>query len=399
MAKIENFYNSWRTDVIELQPNGLTDHAFLTTKPNLIYVKNPNNTYLYFGLKTIPTPYKYEFEILPHSYDTFGQPNGTGHLYIYNPSNETIFIEVYSQFDEFNIAILKNYSLAVNEVKVNGEMQFKPGYQLPAGSNKIGSVDISQNQINALTNSMNVIKKALIGNKDVDSENLLTFIDGLELVLSKIKDEQNPIIINGVGNLVGLLGTSNNHNFGILNNSNDIKNVVNSISEYIVNDVIPILNNLLSGSNVTGKTNLFDLKTLLESIRDKQVELNVESLPETDLTTVHSLLMSVDNLLRDWAEERNYREANHVYLNNVNSFSYEAYNSETIHFSWLFNDGGDTTLYLKTPNNGDYDERDIFTMKSGEAYTDMDISLDIGQVLEFRSSTPMYRIKYWSYLT
>lgn len=158
MAENKIAFSSWRMDTIELEPNGVTDFPFFDTKPNLIYLKNPNNTRLYISMKNIPTKDSYEFEVKEHSYDAFGQPNGTGHLYIYNPLPYKILIDCYSVRDEFNIAILKNYSVAMENMSVEGEFSFKAGESLPAGANEIGAFRLNDSQLTTLKNSIDAVK-------------------------------------------------------------------------------------------------------------------------------------------------------------------------------------------------------------------------------------------------
>ena len=149
-------FSSWRVDMIEVEANGVTDFAFYDTKPNMFYIKNPNNTPLYFSMKNIATAKKYEFEIKANSYDAFGQPNGTGHLYILNPSENNVIIECYSIFDDFNMSLLKNYSVAFDKLSVEGEMALK------AGENLIGVVNLGTKDSKSLLDSKDFLSRMVV---------------------------------------------------------------------------------------------------------------------------------------------------------------------------------------------------------------------------------------------
>lgn len=136
-------YSTWRRDDIEVKAGETKQFAFYDTKPNLFYIQNVNATDIYIGLQYLPTVEKYEFRIEQNSYDTVGRPLACQYINILNPSNNDIVVTVYSVSDVFEISILKNYALAINELTLDSKIEFKDGVSLPTGNNLIGKVGIN----------------------------------------------------------------------------------------------------------------------------------------------------------------------------------------------------------------------------------------------------------------
>lgn len=109
--------SSWRKTNTVLK-SGLNEITFNDTKPNVFYVVNTNNTYIYFGAGTIPTAQSYEWRVKPNSTDAFGRPLPTGKLYIINPTDAEINIEVYSDEQDFDISLLKNLNANMDDEQI-----------------------------------------------------------------------------------------------------------------------------------------------------------------------------------------------------------------------------------------------------------------------------------------
>lgn len=190
-------YSTWRCDSVTLTQGDITDFAFFDTKPNMFYIKNPNDVQLYIGLKKMPTQKRYDFSIDANSHDAFGQPNGTGHLYILNPSNKNIVIEVYSIYEQFDISLLKNYNVNLDDISFGSEVTFPEGY--------VVSVDVNS-VLNKITESNNILKTIESLNNEISSK-LNTSINSINRITAGTSTEYDniPKLLNKMNDLSDLL--------------------------------------------------------------------------------------------------------------------------------------------------------------------------------------------------
>ena len=126
-----------------------------------------------------------------------------------------------------------------------------------------------------------------------------------------------------------------------------------------------------------------EMKVLLSDIKSML-------LTRLEITALKSQIDNLTNMVRDRIEEVSTRNSNPEYMNNVNNFSYQAFNPETVHFAWLFNDGEELTVKRNNET--------IFTVKEGEAFSDLEFELDTDDVLTITGNNASMRIKYWYYL-
>lgn len=117
LQQIQN-KSTWRHDTYTLKP-GLNEIYFNDTRPNAFYVVNNNNTYLYVGLKNIPTDTRYERKIRPNECDCFGRPLPVDRIYIINPKDIDLYIEVSSIHENFTLELLKSINASMDDEQIN----------------------------------------------------------------------------------------------------------------------------------------------------------------------------------------------------------------------------------------------------------------------------------------
>lgn len=108
----------WQKQIVSLK-QGVNEVYFNDTRPNVFFVINPNNTYLYFSLYAIPSATSYDYRMRPNGTDAFGRPLPSSRLYVYNPKNEEISIEVYSDEQSFDMGILKALNLDLDDETIS----------------------------------------------------------------------------------------------------------------------------------------------------------------------------------------------------------------------------------------------------------------------------------------
>lgn len=173
MAYLNN--SSWRKTSVTLN-SGLNEVSFNDTKPNVFYVVNTSNTYLYFGATNIPTAKSYEWRVKPNTSDAFGKPLPTGKLYIVNPTDDVVTLEVYSDVQAFDIDLLKNLNANMDDEQID-RLKFDG---IVRGWDALESV---KTKIVELPQEFVTSLKA-----DIVANNMSDKIDALEVVLDDILD-------------------------------------------------------------------------------------------------------------------------------------------------------------------------------------------------------------------
>lgn len=148
MEKIQQFKksSSWRDDTITIKPGAVSELDFIDTTPNLFVCQNTTNETLHISIGSIPTLNNYEFKVGKNSVEPFGRPVPTRKLYVYNAGGMTATVKIFSIQDTFDLNILKNFNMSIDggmNVSTDGIVRgFQAGVSLPAGNNKLGSVEI-----------------------------------------------------------------------------------------------------------------------------------------------------------------------------------------------------------------------------------------------------------------
>lgn len=158
--------SSWRENILEINAKGVGTLDFLDTHPNMFVMQNPNPTVAYVGITKTPTVNAYEFKVGNNSIDCFGIPTSTTKLMVYNDSDQTISVKIYSIFDDFDILVLKNMQSYIESATVvtDGIVKgFSSGVMLPSGNNHLGEVSL-RNFANSDVSEIPTIGKVNVSN-------------------------------------------------------------------------------------------------------------------------------------------------------------------------------------------------------------------------------------------
>ena len=325
--------SSWRERDVMIAPRETKTIDYLDTNPNQFVIINPNQAILKVGISNIPRPDNYERIIEYNTTETFGRPSGTSKLYILNDSDLHISIKVFSINEPFNIEILKNMNVNLSDyvIESNSEISgVKAGVVLPVRMDETNGEKFTdmQTALNDLVNP-----SPLAGT---------TNLYALLKVLESIRDKE--MTLNGDGITINGVATDMTATNGKLGDINQILNQIKTLHDTYYGTVAE------STALVAG---------LLNAIIPLVLNTNTEYEPTP------------------------------IYLNNSNAFEHTATTeNHIVHFSWLFNDGGDTDVYIN--------DTVVFTMLDGENFSDMNFKLSKGDVIRFESENPSYRIKYWT---
>ena len=144
--------SSWREQTVEVK-HGVTDVDFIDTRPNMFVVQNTSENTLYVGLSNVPSLTNYEFKISPHTTCAIGRPLACTKLFIFQDTNDVFPLKLWSIYDEFNMQILANTQVEMNDIIVQTDgiiKGFGTNAHLPSGDNKIGKVELTSDTMAAL---------------------------------------------------------------------------------------------------------------------------------------------------------------------------------------------------------------------------------------------------------
>ena len=152
---------TWRQQFVEIPPNSVKDVFFLDSKPNAFFITNNNDTDIYIGITSTPTAERFDKKLSRFDSDTFGRPTPTNRIYVYNPSDMTINITLYSASDMFDMNLLKNFKVEIqgsvlNQIKYDGIINgVKAGFLMPVKNfdSLIAKVDGIASKIGTLGHS------------------------------------------------------------------------------------------------------------------------------------------------------------------------------------------------------------------------------------------------------
>lgn len=144
MQQFKNL-SSWREDTLIVEGKSVGTLDFFDTTPNHFIMQNPNDCIVYIGISKTPNEKNYEFRVTNNSNDVFGRPTPTRKMMVYNPSDKTIVLKVFSIHKEFELLTLKNMSALIENATVITDdiiKGFAENVMLPYGTNHIGEVDL-----------------------------------------------------------------------------------------------------------------------------------------------------------------------------------------------------------------------------------------------------------------
>ena len=171
---IQQFKNlsSWREDILNIKGGEVVTLDFNDTTPNMFVVQNPNPVSLKISISSYPRTDSYEYKVDGNMTETMGRPISTNKIHILNDGSTDAVVRVYSINDTFDVQILKNMTVALNNatVETDGLIRgFSSGVSLPSGSNSIGNVGFND--------TANVSIQNILENLNTLSDNSLSLKD------------------------------------------------------------------------------------------------------------------------------------------------------------------------------------------------------------------------------
>ena len=148
---------TWRQQFVEIPPKSVKDVFFLDSKPNAFFITNNNDTDIYIGITSTPTAERFDKKLSRFDSDTFGRPTPTNRIYVFNPSDMTINITLYSASDMFDMNLLKNFKVEIqdsvlNQIQYDGIINgVKAGFEMPVKnlSSLISKIDTIVSKVSA----------------------------------------------------------------------------------------------------------------------------------------------------------------------------------------------------------------------------------------------------------
>ena len=138
----------------------ITTIDYLDTKPNYFRVQNRGTTEIYCSTNNMPTTKHYDFAVAGKKMKMFAEPYNRTRLYIFNPSGSDVEVAVLSFQAEF-----EPLTLALSEIEVEMPKEFENSMAitsfnapLPAGNNKIGKVEITNDSLPAGNNMIGKVE-------------------------------------------------------------------------------------------------------------------------------------------------------------------------------------------------------------------------------------------------
>ena len=203
---------NWRHEVVTAKPYDVTEVFFSDTKPNVFYVQNLNDCYVYFSLSGIPSTKKHEYEVRPMQSNAFGRPYGAQRLYIYNPSGVEITLNIWSDYQEFDISMLKNFVVDIGEdvaeaIRGDGVVKgVKDGVtfpiSLPAGAVLNVSEENTPGIFTKVTNILTKLGDILTANNDIGTVLktgvIYQTVNGILEKVTSVKDSFTTLLSDGV---------------------------------------------------------------------------------------------------------------------------------------------------------------------------------------------------------
>lgn len=153
--------SSWREDNITIKARETYTLDFLDTNPNMFVVINPNLAILKVSIGSLPLANHYEFKVDYNTTETLGRPTGTTKLYILNDSDLTINVKVFSIHDDFNLQILKNMNVNLEDYTIETSTEVagvKDGVELPVKIDGVQHLEL-KNLLTSIANKSNTVTK------------------------------------------------------------------------------------------------------------------------------------------------------------------------------------------------------------------------------------------------
>lgn len=204
--------SSWREQTVEVK-HGVTDVDFIDTRPNMFVVQNTSENTIYIGLSNVPSLTNYEFKISPHTTCAIGRPLACTKLFIFQDTNDIFPLKLWSIYDEFNMQILANTQVEINDITVQTDgiiKGFGTNAHLPSGDNKIGKVELTSDTMSALqvmftslSNASNIMWNRLLS--DAEQENYTNLASVMNANSNNFGKLMNKNVDDAITNLASIV--------------------------------------------------------------------------------------------------------------------------------------------------------------------------------------------------
>lgn len=196
--------NSYQREKYTVPAHTVYTIDFNSNTPNYYVVNNMGDGAIYCSTNSIPKMDLYDFKVNAKSQNHFAEPRTRNKLYILNPYTEDIEIIIKSWEGEFDPSFLALSEITIDtatEIKTDGIIK---GFTtpLPAGTNKIGSVDVDSPITSVLGGNVNNIRQYAQGT--------VTELRNILAKLVPMEEELNEIAWGSINNyLYGLVQAEN----------------------------------------------------------------------------------------------------------------------------------------------------------------------------------------------
>lgn len=146
--------NAWEKKTVTISPHAVETINYKDSTPNIFVVQNSNDAVLKISIDSIPRSDSYEFKVETNTTESIGRPTTTRYLYILNDSSINAKITVFSMKGNFDPAILKNFNIILNDLKVTVASEIggvAAGVTLPTQDRYTGQIDGKLTAINQVT--------------------------------------------------------------------------------------------------------------------------------------------------------------------------------------------------------------------------------------------------------
>lgn len=185
------------TKSIKVPAYSVSTLDYLDTKPNYFKVQNRGNSKIYCGAASIPTATQYDFTVSAGKSQMHADPAQRSKFYIYNPSGseiECVVTTFAAEFEPLTLALAgleldaSGLSVESSNVIESFNTSLPSGTNkigtvgisdsLPAGNNKIGSVEVTGTVANLVNSILTAVQNMAWTNEKITA--LMSAIDNIE---------------------------------------------------------------------------------------------------------------------------------------------------------------------------------------------------------------------------
>ena len=178
----------------------ITTIDYLDTKPNYFRVQNRGTTEIYCSTNNMPTTKHYDFAVAGKKMKMFAEPYNRTRLYIFNPSGSDVEVAVLSFQADF-----EPLTLALSEIEIDVPSNIETSSvinsfnaPLPTGNNKIGKVEVTNGVAAA---DVTVLKE----NTQVTAENTESAKTLSQTIVNLLGELLSPTDVEGKTNLLNII--------------------------------------------------------------------------------------------------------------------------------------------------------------------------------------------------